>query len=301
MSGVAEDLYRQISFGRTLRIIHRGSVHIREQKRILADEERIGGGRVEQPSDWIIAREEREYELCDLIHVLSPFAIETFQQAGVPSDKLFTLLLGANVSAFKPAPKVIEDRCGRLAAGEPLRIICTGNFSRQKGARCWLEMFKEPGLLGKFRFVGTITKDGAKIARSLAQRAEFRAKVPQSKLPNEYAWADMFVLPTLQDGFAVVVAQALASGLPVITTTSCGASALVENGLTGWVIPPNRPDVLAERIQWADLHRDELKAAVHRLSDRELSRDWSEVARQFLENAKFQSNALGLSISALKD
>jgi glycosyltransferase involved in cell wall biosynthesis len=271
--------------------LKRGSVHIREQRQILADEERAGEGRVEQPSDWIVAREEREYELADMIEVLSPCAFASFLRAGVAREKLDVRPLGVDVAAFRPTRHVIEARLGRLSYGEPLRVICAGNFSRQKGARCWREMLERTNLAAEFRFVGSIASDAAGIARSIGAHAEFRAKVPQAALPKEYAWADLFVLPTLQDGFAAVVAQALASGLPVITTSSCGASALVENGLTGWIIPPGQADALADCLIRLNVNREELLFAVRRLGECEFSRDWGDVAREFVRSIRDRREA----------
>lgn len=284
MSGIAEDLFHALGSSDALRMLMRGSVHIREQKRILADEERAGGGHVEQPSDWIVAREEREYEMADVVQVLSPFARESFLRAGVPREKLDLCHLGVNVSAFTPPAEVIDARLRRLATGEPLRVICAGNFSRQKGARFWHKVFREANVIAEFRFVGSVARDAIDIARSIGNRAEFRAKVAQASLPKEYAWADLFVLPTLQDGFAMVVSQALAAGLPVVTTTSCGASALVEDGLTGWIIPPGSAEALGDCLKRLDADRGQLIDAVHSLRNREFSRDWADVAREFAQS-----------------
>ncbi|HVA49254.1 MAG TPA: glycosyltransferase family 4 protein [Pirellulales bacterium] len=291
MSGVAEDLFDGLDAPETLRVLLRLSLHIREQKRILAEEERAGGRRVEQPSDWIVAREEREYERADLIQVLAPFSLDSFVRAGVPREKLDLIYSAVNVSAFRPPAAVVEARLQRLTAGERLRVICAGTFCRRKGARFWGEMLEGASQAAQFRFVGSIASDAAGIARSIGARAEFRAKVPEASLREEYAWADLFALPTLEEGSPAVVAQALASRLPVITTTSCGASALVENGLTGWIIPPSRSDALADCVRRLDADRAELVAAVRRLREREFSRDWSEYARDFVRSIRDRREA----------
>lgn len=284
MSGIAEDLFSALQGTATLRVVERASVHIREQQRILAREQQVGGGRVEKPSDWIVAREEREYQMADLIHVNSQHVLDSFIEAGVPAGKIDLYTLGVDVSAFEPAPGVIDERCRRIAAGGPLRVICAGLFCRRKGSRTWDQLIRELNPPGTYRFVGTVCADAVTHARSLSRVAEFRAPVPQARLPDEYAWADLFILPTLEDGFPAVIAQALASGLPVISTTTCGSSVLVEEGLTGWVIPPDQPELLAERLRWLDRNRQELVAAVRRLSERQFSRDWADVARDFIRS-----------------
>ena len=85
-SGVAEEIYRDPAFNRTLKLVMRGSAHIREQDRILAEEEERIGRRIERPNRWMIDREEREYTLTDRIVVLSSFAYRSFLAAGHEKD-----------------------------------------------------------------------------------------------------------------------------------------------------------------------------------------------------------------------
>lgn len=295
MSGVAEEVFLAIRATNTQKVLHRGSVHIRAQQQILAQEQEEGGG-VEQPSAWIIAREEREYVLADLIQVHSPFAMMSFFEYAIAKSKLDVLQLGVDTGTFRPPPNVLKQRCQRLRSSEPLRAICVGTFSRQKGSRIWAEAIKS-GSLGntQVRFVGAVNQDSQAYAEELSRFAQFVGKVPQHVLPEQYQWADVFVLPSLQDGFAVVVTQALASGLPVLTTTSCGASALVREGETGWVIPPGRSDLLADRIRWASENRSDVAAMVGRLADQQFNRDWAETARDAV--TLYTRRALSLNLS----
>lgn len=285
MSGVAEPLFRRLTGSQTLRVLHRGSVHILEQRRILDQELADGGGAVDRPSDWIVAREQREYELADLVQVLSTAARGSFEALGFPGEKLGILRLGVNVRVFTPRPEVALERARRVGAGEPLRVICVGTFSRRKGSRLWAEVLHSGTLSpARVRFVGPVDADSADIARSLAGKAEFVGKVNQAELPREYAWADLFALPTLEDGFAVVVTQALASGVPVITTTGCGAADLIESGRTGWVITPGRADELERAIRRVDANRGELLAAAAALAGGTFSRDWAATAEDAITN-----------------
>src|SRR5439155_5414404 len=73
-SGVSEEIYRDQRCDKTLKLVMRGSAHIREQARILADEQERAQCRIDRPSRWMIEREEREYKLADRIVTLSTFA-----------------------------------------------------------------------------------------------------------------------------------------------------------------------------------------------------------------------------------
>jgi hypothetical protein len=85
-SGVMEEILRlPRSKHRGRRWVVRGSAHIREQYRLLAEEEGRVGSTIDKPTPWIIDREEREYSLADRIVVLSTFACRSFEEHGVPN------------------------------------------------------------------------------------------------------------------------------------------------------------------------------------------------------------------------
>jgi glycosyltransferase involved in cell wall biosynthesis len=88
--------------------------------------------------------------------------------------------------------------------------------------------------------------------------AEIRPSVSDRELLEAYHSADLFVLPSLAEGFAHVLLEAMASGLPVLSTTGTAAPDLIEPGVEGFVIEPGRVDLLAERIAWAVEHRRQL-------------------------------------------
>src|SRR5437764_14913100 len=105
-TGVAEEIYGDPSIRTSLRLVMRGSAHIRTQAEILAQEQKRAPCRIDQPSQWMIAREQREYELADQIVVLSSFAYRSFRAEGVPDSKLWLVPLGAETSAFRPSAEV---------------------------------------------------------------------------------------------------------------------------------------------------------------------------------------------------
>ena len=89
----------------------RGSAHIVTQARLLEEEERRVGEPQDRPSQWMIAREQREYELVDAIAVLSTFSYSTFLwREGYQKEKLRILLFGASLYQFRPNLQIIEDR-----------------------------------------------------------------------------------------------------------------------------------------------------------------------------------------------
>ncbi len=280
-SGIGEETFRDLPKG-TLRICMRGSAHIREQARLLKEEEERTGTIRDYPSRWIVSREEREYALADMISVPSTFAWRTFLSEGVPADKVSVLPLGVSTKAFRPALDVVESRCGRILSGEPLRVLNVGTVSYRKGIRDTASVIKNlRANRFQFRFVGSVAPEASALVKELVPFATFISNRPQGELPAYYAWGDVFILPTIEDGFQMVLAQAAAAGLPILTTTNGAGGDLVREGETGWVLPIRDPDAFVERLQWCDLHRTELAQMVRQIYRQFQPRDWAEVAADF--------------------
>jgi glycosyltransferase involved in cell wall biosynthesis len=281
-SGVSEEILRATGGRTNLRMIVRGSAHIRTQARLLEEEELRTRTRMEQPSRWIVAREEREYSLADRILVLSRFAWDSFVAQGVSPGKLALLPLGARSGHFRPSSEIVEARCARILSGEPLRVLFVGTLCFRKGILDMASILRSPGgERFRFRFVGAVSEETRELVRGLHLSAEFIPKQPQHDLPASYAWGDLFVFPTIEDGYAVVLAQAAASALPILTTTnSCGPD-LIREGQTGWVLPIRSPQAFTERLHWCDSHRKEVADAVRRIYHQFQPRTWTDVAADF--------------------
>jgi glycosyltransferase involved in cell wall biosynthesis len=276
-SGVAEESLRAPRRIR-LRMVVRASAHIRQQYQLLYEEEQRTAAAQERPSAWMIEREEREYALADVIRVLSRFARQSFLDQGVPSRKVILIASGVQTEAFQASTDEVEARCRRLLAGAPLRVLNVGTFSFRKGV--W-DSASVIDTLGndrfEFRFVGSVAAEAAGLAERLRGRATFVPKQPQGRLPAAYAWGDVFMLPTIEDGYPAVLSQASAAGLPVLTTPNRAGWDVVTEGQNGWV----PPQAFVERLRWADEHRHELVDMIRARQVQCQVRDSAQVAADF--------------------
>ena len=110
---------------------------------------------------------------------------------------------------------------------------------------------------------------------------QFRGFIEHGKLPDHYANADLFVLPSKMEAFGLVLAEAMASGLPVVSTRVGGIPEVVEEGVTGLLVPPNDPPALAEAI--IDLLDDRDRMRAMGVRGRERVREhftWDKVAER---------------------
>jgi glycosyltransferase involved in cell wall biosynthesis len=266
--------------------IARGSAHIRTQRALLDEEEHRTGGRLDKPSDWIIDREEHEYARTRLIVVPSRFAYDSFLERGIGRERLRLVPLAAAPPTFIAPPAILEARIARLERREPLRVLFVGSITYQKGMHDLLQVMESvPAHRFHFRLVGQLTAECKSIAGRLFARAELIGKVPQNALPAHYAWADLFVLPSIQDGFAVVLSQAVAAGVPFIASANSGGPDLVTGGLPCWVVPARAPRQLADLVLAIDEDREDLMRRVREVASRAVQRDWADVARHFVQEA----------------
>jgi glycosyltransferase involved in cell wall biosynthesis len=281
-SGVAEEILREQVRGSSLRLVVRASAHIRAQDELLREEERRTGTPLDRPSPWMVAREEREYGLADAIRVLSSFAYQTFLAQGIPANKVKLIVSGVQTEAFRASPADLDARCARIVSGAPLRVLNVGTFAYRKGVWDTATIIQALGSARfEYRFVGPVAAEAAGLAARLQASATFVPKQRQSELPAAYAWGDIFMLPTIEDGFPAVLAQAAAAGLPVLTTPNGAGGDLVHDAENGWVLPIRSPQRFVERLQWADTHRHELAKMVRTSQARFRVRDSSTVAAEF--------------------
>jgi glycosyltransferase involved in cell wall biosynthesis len=87
---------------------------------------------------------------------------------------------------------------------------------------------------------------------------QIRKSVSETELLKAYHEADLFVLPSLAEGFAHVLLEAMASGLPVLSTTNTAAPDLIEPGIEGFVVEPGNVEALSAYIGWCEEHRHDV-------------------------------------------
>jgi glycosyltransferase involved in cell wall biosynthesis len=282
-SGVAEELLQRCRPWAKVIVVIRASAHILTQDRLLAEEATRTGVMLERPTKWLISRELREYALADSVIVLSNFAQHSFLENGFAAARLRTVNLGFTPRLGRCTPETCEARCGRIRKGDALRILFVGAFSYRKGIVDFAEIVRacDPNRF-RFRFVGHVEPFAHKIQSDLRNRVNFVQRQAQHRLTHHYAWGDIFLFPTIEDGFAEVLLQALGAGLPVLTTTNCAGPDIIREGETGWILPIRSPEAFLARLRWCDEHRDELADLILRNYQSYSPRSWEDAARDFV-------------------
>lgn len=174
-----------------------------------------------------------EYGLANQIWVLSSFAKDTLLAAGIPADTITCLHLGADNRVFQPRQNYPERPV--------LELIFAGTVTERKGVLLLLQLMQrlqqQPVRL---TLVGPI---GGHIQQQQLQQPNIRY-IPystQTELNTYFQSADVFVFPSYLDSWAMVVIEAMQTGLPVLVSTATGAKDAVTNG-AGWVLPVDAID-----------------------------------------------------------
>jgi glycosyltransferase involved in cell wall biosynthesis len=253
-------------------VVERASTHMIFQMRILRgayETVKIDPGRIEL--DEVIARCVEEYDVADCVLVPSMSVYDSFVDEGFDTDKLILLPFGVDIKRFSPAPEPPE---------KPVFLFC-GRIGIRKGVHHLLEAWKQASIKdARLVLVGNVDQEFEDMLPGLMDRETTEVVSYSDDMQALYRKATAFVLPTLEEGSALVTYEAMASGLPLITTVRAGSVA--RDGIEAVVISPGDVDCLANALSDA-------------ASDPERMREMGKAARGRVENftwAKYRERLL---------
>ncbi|HTV72975.1 MAG TPA: glycosyltransferase family 4 protein [Steroidobacteraceae bacterium] len=196
------------------------------------------------PSEYL-ERLEVECALADCILVGSGFVRDSFVAIGCHAEKIAIVPYGVDTARFVPPSTPRNDRT--------FRVLFVGQIGQRKGMSYLLqgyEQFRRPDC--ELHIVGSYLR-GHEVYRRFTSLYRHTPHLPQSELPALFHEADVFVLPSLIEGMPLVILEAMACGVPVITTTH-GPGDVVRDGIDGFFVPIRDSEAIAARLE--QLYRD---------------------------------------------
>ncbi len=197
---------------------------------------------------WKLERKEQEVKLADHIFVASSVTKQSLLEIGVKPEKISVIPYGAPVESFQPQPKT--DDC--------FRTLFVGRVSPRKGVHYLLQAWQELKLpdaelvlVGSSLFPTGWLEKYKHICRHISS-------VPHLLLNNYYSSANILVFPSLVEGFGLVILEAMACGIPVITTPNTGGPDILTDGVEGFIVPIRDVQALKEKLEWCYSHPQEL-------------------------------------------
>lgn len=225
------------------------SAHIDSEYQILADEHDRLHLPFSHPSVGFRNRILDEYDLADFLIVPSKYVAETMIDHGVPEEEIVVIPYGVDLSRFSfVAPNVYEP----TKPGEGIKILFVGSITPGKGVHFLIEALENVDLPNcELTIIGKeVEPQYRRLLVSMIKRSNvhFIEHMPQSELHHYYEQANLFVLPSLSEGSALVVYEAMSAGLPILATFNSGS--VVKDGFDGFIIPPMDINALVEKLVW---------------------------------------------------
>jgi glycosyltransferase involved in cell wall biosynthesis len=227
--------------------------HLCNFRDVYRRETRRFGGRVYlgHPSAAMVARVEEEYARADVIRVSSEWAKSSLIAGGVPGAKVVVIGQRPTALGFRPTKN-------HLPPIGPLRVCCVATLDLRKG---FVYLLRAVRRLGPDRV--TVRLVGGTVDRFTRQvlareRVGLNVEAAPAHPLAALHWAELFVLPTLEDGSPFAVVEAMAAGVPLVVTDACGNAPLVRPGETGWVVPAGDDLALARALDEAIARRQDL-------------------------------------------
>lgn len=215
-----------------------------------------------------------------------------------PNESIDVIPNGVDLERFSLPPQT------DLPAEKPFTILCVARLVERKGISDLIQAaahIKDTRDNFKFVFVGRGDKENelrAQVAeQGLEKWVEFRGSVLHHDVPAVYREADVFILPSLNEGMSNAVLEAIASGLPIITTYTGGTAELLRGN--GILIPKQSPDAIAKAVLelWDDQPlRLEMGRRSRTIAE---SMQWDKIANDYLALYEKTLSALGTKAKSI--
>lgn len=184
-------------------------------------------------------RRDESLRMADRIIALSEFVKDSYVNSGIRAEKIDVVPLGVDAGDYPTRSRRDED---------PFKAIYIGAIGLAKGIRYLLSAWESLDWTGaELELCGNVSSHLQPFIDAAPETVSTPGFVPpRDHLPH----ADVFVFPSLTEGFAKAPLEAMASGLPVIVTTNSGVNDIITDGEEGFIVPPCDADAIADRLMY---------------------------------------------------
>jgi starch synthase len=189
-----------------------------------------------------LERKDRELRAAEVVLVPSTFTRDTL-----------TLLPGTAptvlVNPYGAPPVTVEQHLATRRGRKKLRVLFVGALSQRKGLSYLLAAIDRLGSSVELTLLGRRASEACAPLDAATNKHRWVSSVPHEEVLGEMERHDVLVFPSLFEGMALVVLEALSRGLPVITTKHSGAADLLREGMDGFIVPIRSADAIVERLE----------------------------------------------------
>lgn len=262
----------------TLCIMEEVNSHVENYHSILLNEYREINTKIAFEFDPEAKLRLEMYERCDAILCPSDFVKRSFISKGFDESKLIKVNFGF------PPTDINYDRALKTK-DDVFRILFVGQIHYRKGLRYAIEAFRKLKHPRKeFVIVGPTTLITGLEHTQIPSNVIFKGILKGKALDMEYKSANIFVLPSLEEGLALVQGEALSHGLPLIITTNTGGDDFIQEGREGFIVPIQSSEALYEKFQeLADNVDLQNSMSINALDTAKRLGSWETAASKLLE------------------
>ena len=229
-------------------IVDSGSNHRFFREELLIEEYRRFGLEISKDPEYVRRSVLEELDLADHIFVVTDFAKETYERAGIDGRKICVLGRGADLARFSPGDE--KDNV--------FRVLFAGRIGIRKGVQYLLEAWKGLDLKNaELVLLGSVDQNFRSV---VSHYSDLKNVVFTGFLKNPeavYKKASIFAFPSLEEGGAKVTYEAMSSGLPLIATENSGS--VMRDGIDGFLVPIRDSKALGEKILYFYEQREEIR------------------------------------------
>ena len=224
------------------------------------------------------ARKTAELEMADTVVVASSFTRRTL--ASLPS-------LRANVHVIPyGAPAPAAESASAVSGGNssrPLRVLFAGSLGQRKGLSYLLDAVNRLKGHVELTLLGAKTVQGCAPLEAAVRAHRWIPSLPHADLLAEMSRQDVLVLPSLFEGFGLVLLEAMSRGLPVIATAHTGGPDVIDDGVEGFIVPIRSAEAIAEKLELLRREPARLAAMKDAARRKALTLTWETYRRRLVE------------------
>ncbi len=198
------------------------------------------------------ARKDEELSLADAVLVPSSFVRRTLDAAPVAAKQVVVAPFGVPAAISAPRPLT--------PASQPLRVLFVGGLSQRKGVADLVEAVESLGSAVTLTLIGRRPTDDCPALNAACARHRWIPTLAHSEVLAQMRAHDVFVFPSLFEGLALVLGEAISQGLPVLTTPNSGGEDILRDGIDSFLVPIRAPQAIAEKLLALHQDRQRLKA-----------------------------------------
>ncbi len=238
----------------TIVFVEKSCPHPYHQEALLKEEAHKLGIKYRGHSKWFLNRTLKEFEIADKVIVCSLYTLNSFLENGFPKEKLYNVALD---SSFEP-----KEKHRRNFNNKEFFVGIAGSNTLRKGFIYLLKAWKELDMPNAKLLLRTPMQELKKIPKIwdlIDGDASIEIIEHVNDMEEFYQKCDLFVLPSIDEGFGMVVFEALACSLPVIITTNVGAGEFITNGKEGYIVDIRNAQQIKDKIEYLNKNRQILK------------------------------------------